>query len=387
MLTLLKIRVSGYRMLDNDFEIDFVSRARAESDENDSSEIFEVAEGLHVFNVIALTGSNSSGKSTVLSLIHKVLLFMKTGRWKYRKNDFSSAALKLHIEFFLNGTVYLYDSTILPLQMDSGLEIGTPYCTIKEELLRYAEYKASVSKRYADSLKFEADLNATGLDDTSKLVFLCKDHINGDFLKPFFNNGLIVNERFFDCLQYFDRSLTLEIIRLLDDSIEVLHYAGKDSVEFKRFGEPLTNISKTELLSLLSNGTIKGIELYIRTVTLLKHGGILLIDEIENCFHKNLVNNILFLLTDKTINRKNAQLVFSTHYVEILDVLNRRDNIFILHKTNSKIKMQNLYSDYGIRTELSKSKRFNNNAFGTLLNYERLMKVKGLIRREILNYD
>ena len=35
-----------------------------------------------------------------------------------------------------------------------------------------------------------------------------------------------------------------------------------------------------------------------------------MVDEIENCFHKNLVNNILFLLTDKTINRKNAQLIF-----------------------------------------------------------------------------
>lgn len=120
---------------------------------------------------------------------------------------------------------------------------------------------------------------------------------------------------------------------------------------------------------------------------MIKSGGIILIDEIENCFHKNLVSNILFLITDKGINVNKTQILFSTHYVEILDIFDRRDNIFILKREKSCIKALNLYENYSIRTDILKSKQFNNNTFGTLLNYERLMQVKRNIKHEISNND
>lgn len=388
MFALLKVRVSGYKMLKDDFEIDFISRARADTDQKDSSEVFEIAEGLRVFNTVALTGSNASGKTTVLSLLDRVFRLMKTGRWMMDRGGISSSEIKIHLEFFINGVVYLYDSKILPLDSPMELELGyASYCTIKDEVVRLATYKPSAGRHYAEKLHFKKDENATGLDDTSVLVFICRPYINSTFMKPFPSRNTPFSLSFFDYLNYFDDELTAEIIRLLDDSIERIRYLGKDDVEFKRFGQKAIHVTRNGLLSLLSNGTVKGIELYIRVAMLLKHGGVLLIDEIENCFHKNLVNNILFLFTDKTINKKNAQVVFSTHYSEILDVFNRRDNIFILHKKGSVIEISNLYSDYDIRTELSKSKRFNDNTFGTLLNYERLMKVKGLIRREVSRDD
>ena len=388
MFALLKVRVSGFRMLKDDFEISFVSRARAETDQSDSSEFFEVAEGLRVFTIVALTGSNSSGKTTVLSLLNNVFLLMKTGRWLYQKDDFSNQEIRIHLEFFINGVIYLYDSAILPVQLSPEAEPSlASYCTIRNETIRQAIYKPSAGKRYAEKLNFEEDHNATGLDDTSVLVFFCKQHVRSGLLRPFPYRASPMTATFFNSLNFFNDELTLEIIRLLDDSIETIKYVDGDDVEFKRFGQDAIHTTRYGVLSLLSNGTIKGIELYIRATLFLKNGGVLLIDEIENCFHKNLVNNLLFLFTDKTINRKNAQLVFSTHYSEILDVFNRRDNVYILHRNGSTIEISNLYSDYEVRTELSKSKRFNDNTFGTLLNYERLMNVKRLIRREVSRND
>ena len=79
--------------------------------------------------------------------------------------------------------------------------------------------------------------------------------------------------------------------------------------------------------------------------------------------------------------------MFSTHYVEILDIFDRRDNIFILHKVNNEINIENLYDNYEFRTEILKSKKFNNNTFNTLLNYDQLMKVKRLLKNEIHNND
>lgn len=382
MLSLLKIRVSGYKLLEDCSEVDFLTKARVPETGDDESEIIEIADGLYSFNAIAITGSNASGKSTTLNLIANIIYLMKTGRWKYKPSDFKKDHIDLHIEFFINNLIYLYDSKIYP-QNRSDFGIGSPYCLIKDEALKYAEYKPDVGKRYENELEYRIDDISSGVEDTSILLFVCKDHLVGNYLNPFSINGVTVSNSFFESLNVFNENLTGEIVKLLDDSIEEIKYLGGDSVEFKRFSEPKLILNRIQLLEQLSNGTIKGIELYIRVVSLLKSGGILIVDEIENCFHKNLVNNILFLLMDKTINKKNAQIIFSTHYVEILDVFNRRDNIFIAHKIAGKVVLSNLYEDYDVRCELSKSKRFNNNTFGTLPNYERSMNVKNLIKREL----
>ena len=173
----------------------------------------------------------------------------------------------------------------------------------------------------------------------------------------------------------------LQSPKYTDDSIEYIDYKNSDNVLFKRIGEKEIVINSSELISLLSAGTFRGVELYIRAVNALKYGKVLIVDEIENCFQKNLVNNLLFLFNDEMINCKGAQIMFSTHYVEILDYISRRDSIFITHKENGKINIKNLYFDYKVRTELLKSRQFDNNVFNTSLNYQQLLEV----RRNLLN--
>lgn len=386
MFALLKIKVSGFRMLSDNFTLDFLPKARVNCND-DNSEILKVDNNLYTYNLIAFTGSNSSGKSTTLELIKTVLTFMKTGRWIYRKSDFNSSDIKLHIEFYLDGDIFIYNAQILPIEEISEGQIISPFCKIRNEQTMFARYDGKSGKHYYNELKFSIDYHATGIDDTSKLIFLCKEKSNLYYLPEFSKNGVLVNNLFFESLNFLGEELTKAIIRLLDDSIEYIIFDGTDNVQFKRFNNRELSITKREMLGLLSNGTIKGIDLYIRVALLLKTGGIMIIDEIENCFHKNLVNNLLFLITDKSLNKNNAQIIFSTHYVEILDILDRRDNIFILHKNNNEITLQNLYEDYEFRTEILKSRKFNNNAFNTLLNYDQLMEVKRLLKNEICCND
>lgn len=391
MFALLKIKVSGFRMLSDDFTLDFLTRARVNSDDiedySDDSEIIKIDENLYTYNLIAFTGSNSSGKSSTLDLIKNVLTLVKTGRWLYRKNDFNKSSIKLHIEFYLDGIIYLYDTVILPIEEAVEGQIMSPFCKITDEITEYANYDGKCGKHYLNSLNFFKDNHETKIDDTSTLIFICRDKSNGYYLPEFSKNEVIVNKLFFESLNFLDEDLTKEIIRLLDDSIEYIHFDGSDSVVFKRFNNSQVIVTKKEMLGLLSNGTIKGIDLFIRTAMLLKTGGVMIIDEIENCFHKNLVNNLLFLITDKSLNKKNAQIMFSTHYVEILDIFDRRDNIFILHKVNNEVTIENLYDNYDFRTEILKSKKFNNNTFNTLLKYDQLMKVKRLLKNEVCNND
>ena len=112
----------------------------------------------------------------------------------------------------------------------------------------------------------------------------------------------------------------------------------------------------------------------------MKNGIDIIIDEIENHFHKTLVENIISLYKDKSVNKKNASLIFATHYCEILDLFNRQDNIYIT-KADKKVHIQNMYRDYDVRPELLKSKQFYNDTFNTAVNYEFLMDLKKELKK------
>lgn len=86
----------------------------------------------------------------------------------------------------------------------------------------------------------------------------------------------------------------------------------------------------------------------------LRQGFDLLIDEAEAHFHKTLVENMLSLYMDKTVNRHGATLLFSTHYCEVLDLFNRQDNIWVC-QSNDKVAIKNkitLVEKYCTKPEL-----------------------------------
>ena len=115
-------------------------------------------------------------------------------------------------------------------------------------------------------------------------------------------------------------------------------------------------------------------------VASLKEGFDLLIDEVENHFHKTLVENMISLYKDKSVNKHNATLVFTTHYCEVLDQMGRQDNIWIC-KSGKQVTLSNMYEDYQIRPELLKSKQYYNNAFQTAVDYEALMGLKKELKK------
>ena len=88
-----------------------------------------------------------------------------------------------------------------------------------------------------------------------------------------------------------------------------------------------------------------------------------------------MVENIINLFKDKTVNKHSASLIFTTHYCELLDLFNRQDNIWIA-KADDKIYLENMYEQYDIRPELLKSRQFYNDTFKTAVNYEDLMALK-----------
>lgn len=388
MLELLKVKASGFKLLEDNFELDFTTRTRVYQKDK-LSEIEEIDKGLNTFRSIAFVGGNSSGKSTALSLVLKTLLFLQTGRWEFIPREFKKDSIDLNIVFYLEGFLYNYSCIFSKIEEDK-LSIANIYSPITNEKLTKLEYNKARGIVNLDLLNTngvdESEILKSSLLDTSAIAKITGDKISVD---EFSNNnivnfdGNIVRNTFFASLNSCDKELVSSIIKLLDESIEYIICDNSDLVKFKRINEKEIIISKLELLSILSSGTFRGVELYVRSINALKYGKVFIVDEIENCFHKNLVKNLLFIFNSKNINSKGAKLIFSTHYTEILDSLSRRDNIFITHKENGYVNVKNLYSDYDVRTELSKSNQFDNNVFNTSFNYEQLLNVKELIINDL----
>lgn len=388
MLELLKVKASGFKLLEDNFELDFTTRTRVYQKDK-LSEIEEIDKGLNTFRSIAFVGGNSSGKSTALSLVLKTLLFLQTGRWEFIPREFKKDSIDLNIVFYLEGFLYNYSCTFNKIEIDK-LSIANIYSPITNEKLIKLEYNKARGIVNLDLLNTngvdESEILKSSLLDTSAIAKITGDKISVD---EFSNNNIvnfdvnIVRNTFFASLNSCDKELVSSIIKLLDESIEYIICDNSDLVKFKRINEKEIIISKLELLSILSSGTFRGVELYVRSINALKYGKVFIVDEIESCFHKNLVKNLLFIFNSKNINSKGAKLIFSTHYTEILDSLSRRDNIFITHKENGYVNVKNLYSDYDVRTELSKSNQFDNNVFNTSFNYEQLLNVKELIINDL----
>ena len=380
MLKLLRISATGYKMLEDSFEIDFLTKTKVMEDDYESG-VFRIDNNLNSLNAIVLTGGNSSGKSTLLNLILYVCEFLKTGRWE---NNFSirNNNMEIEIDFYLNGYIYFYSSTI---GFDTNDDKQARFYNILDERITKLKYNPAKGRKILGLASVGADITelllSGSIKDTSRLSDITSSEI---YYESFNTNNLIsfnysfVTRSFFEKLLATDSEIISELVRLLDESVEYIICEDERLIRFKRYNSNELIISPNELVNILSSGTFRGLELFIRAIDTLKNGGILIVDEIENCYHRNIVFSLLFLFIEE-MNINNAQLIFSTHYTEILDCINRQDAIFIMHKENGLINIKNL-KEYNIRVALSKSKQFENNTFNTSMNYNQLMKVRRIIK-------
>lgn len=379
-MKILRISVSGYKLLEDNFTIDFLTKARVNAMDKED-EVIRLEENLYIPTTTVFSGKNSSGKSTALNLITFVQGLLYTGRVRYNELDFRSEKIKLDIHFIYNGTIYKYTGEVN--RSLSNLLNEETYCTFSNEKLYGKKYFKSYGKNIYDLEYDFLEEYSSNIPDTSILYRLTANKtviVNSDSWLKRENPKLI-----FDLMNIanISDSLKLKIINLFDENIKMFEYDEENKLyEIEIEGIGTKYCGATEINDILSDGTKKGLILFSLTIAIMGLGGTLIIDEIENSFHKNLVENIIMIFNDKRINKNRSNLIFSTHYVEIMDIFRRRDNIFIMNK-EKYITNCNLYEDYKDRIDLSKSNQFNNNTFNTLLNYDRLMSIKKDLMNEV----
>jgi len=129
-------------------------------------------------------------------------------------------------------------------------------------------------------------------------------------------------------------------------------------------------------LSFESEGTQRLLALSAPLILTLEKGSTLLIDELDNSLHTELVEAIIKLFNSKETNPNNAQLIFTTHDTNLLNQeLFRRDQIWFTQK--DIYGASELYSlvEYGkgkTRDDLALEKNYLSGKFGAVPHIESL---------------
>lgn len=170
-----------------------------------------------------------------------------------------------------------------------------------------------------------------------------------------------------------------EIIAFLDSTIESLYFDEMDQkikihLKFKGREEIVLN-DPVELNNYLSSGTVKGMITFTLAQEVLREGGYLVVDELENHFNKEIVTTLMRFFMDSRLNKKGGTLIFSTHYPELLDEYERNDSIFITRNRHG-IVVENL-SNILKRNDIKKSDAYQSGFLeGTTPLYESYMQLK-----------
>lgn len=367
-MKLLCVKAANFKNCADNFTIDFVAKSKKTSEDKEY-ELQEIAEELFVYSTAAFVGKNASGKTTAIELLeccYSILSDFYVDNKKYLYTG-----IHLEIYFYHEGYIYKY---ITDLQSSSTFSTKANF--VNQHLFVKKYYKSKAASLYSEYGFTEFCVTNELPEDTSIVFFVLKKKETKAIYFNCDGKGVDTYQLLFQTLNKYKISNTVltKVLKLFDENISSLTMI--DEHNYKLVSHHTSRIlSDKELMYMLSSGTTKGMLLYMFVVASLQNGFDLLVDEIENHFHKTLVENMISLYKDKSVNKNNATLMFTTHYCELLDLFNRQDNIWIC-KANDKIELINMYEGFDIRPELIKSKQFYNDAFKTSVNYEDLMDLK-----------
>ncbi len=364
-MKILRLKINKFSLTKDDLIIDFLPISK-KTLEDKEYELMAIASELYVFNTMAFIGKNASGKTTILRLLNMAYELLSFFRIEKFKNLITSP-LVLELTFYYDAKIYYYHAQ---LQNENGI------IKFRNESIYYRNYNKSCLKNIFDYSKYKKIEYTTLIPEDTSILFNVFKKIESKIL--YYSSDDDNTDIYFNIYKLLGENkpqVIRDILKLFDENLENIELTEHDLFKITYSNHSYEIINNRELHEKLSSGTAKGIALFVYVIYSLTKGIDLIVDEIENHFHRTLVENLINLYKDKLVNKYNATLIFSTHYPELLDLFNRSDNIYIT-KNNDQIYLENVYKNYNARNELLKSKRFYNNAFDTNVSYDNLMQFK-----------
>lgn len=362
----------------------------------DTDAYFTNATGKRLTKLMALVGPNASGKTTLLKCLAFMSWFIQNSFVDSKPDDeipfkpflFCSDIKPsyFNIEFETNGKLYEYE-----------FEATTK--KILSERLRVKGKRARTlferkwnkeTKKYVYNFKsFAAPANlAQIVRDNASIISTARqvNHKESMEIVKYFSTvqtnivegGKLPIEAHADAIRFYEENPAMrekaeEILSKFDlglSKIKINKIQTQDKkVMYETVGSHKYVDSNKEILlpfQYESAGT-KNLLFLLRTILIvLQDGGVAVLDEMDNDLHPLMIPEIINLFTSKTYNPQNAQLLFSTHSVQILNKLDKQQIILVEKNEKNVSEAWNLSDVKGVRADDNFYAKYMAGAYGAI---------------------
>ncbi len=347
-------------------EVTFDMQAAAISEHEDR--VIQDKDGELYLPVSAVYGPNGGGKSNVLKALHSLVL--KVLRPLYATSDDEEFAIQMKksvIDPFAFSEKTVNEPTEFELFFRTSLAEYRYQLMIKKDIVEYERLDRIKLETGRRSALFERNTGEIELKGAFAKLKISNDLSETLTLLSYLGITYKKNEVVRDVLEWFEnginflnygnprqelrmaiansgdvKQLVLDMIQEMDLDIVDFRVEKKENNRIEIFTTHIVDGYKAELnLSEESSGTKKLFGLLPFIAESILFGETLVIDELDAKIHPMLLKYIIMMYNNMEINRKGAQLIFTSHDLSTMnsDVF-RRDEIWFVAKgkgENSKL--------------------------------------------------
>jgi hypothetical protein len=366
--------------------------------------------------ILACFGSNASGKTNLLKIIPFISWFINDSfnlkpdekipfsKFLFEKNNQEPAEISICFDHLkkiyrysismnecqiINEALHVYESKSFKyLFKRTWNESRNQYSFLAQNYGQTKSFTESVKKRknasvFSIALQYE--------HEESKSITAYFLNINSNVQK---NDKSIAGSKdlgiltLFDSAKYFNKNpdymnytqrilskfdLGLSAIETIDISKASDHEGAEKSDESKVYLPFGIHIGKDKSEHKLpffreSHGTQHLYVFLCRIQPILEQGGIAIIDELEDDLHPHIIRSLIDLFISRKSNPKNAQLLFSSHSIEIMKYLDKYQVLLVEKDEYGCSKILRLDEIKGVRSDDNIYAKYDSGAYGAIPN-------------------
>lgn len=300
-------------------------------------------DGEQMLKSVALFGANASGKSNVIKAIRACVNMVRSSHnynvdtrfaiSPFKFEDYANKPSSFYIRFLLNGVEYEYSFSFMHDEIIT--ETLYYYPNGRKSLVFSRDESRGTEKKDIYEFKIVIKRPFDVADNTSKKTLYISrasqmDREIAQKIFLFFCNDIVLDYQ----VANID-SLDNLFKERKEKMLEVLRTADSDIIDFKIQNNAITTFHRTnpsvafDFETEESEGTKTLFRMMVRMIGIIHEGKMLLVDEIDNSLHTQLVEFVIGMFN----HSDHAQLIYTTHNTHLLNTdFQRRDQVYFVNK-------------------------------------------------------
>lgn len=301
-------------------------------------------DGEQMLKSVALFGANASGKSNVIKAIRACVNMIRSSHnynvdtrfaiSPFKFEDYANKPSSFYIRFLLNGVEYEYSFSFMHDEIIT--ETLYYYPNGRKSLVFSRDESRGTEKKDIYEFKTVIKRPFDVADNTSKKTLYISrasqmDREIAQKIFLFFCNNIVLDYQ----VANID-SLDNLFKERKEQMLEVLRTADSDIIDFKIQNNAITTFHRTnpsvvafDFETEESEGTKTLFRMMVRMIGIIHEGKMLLVDEIDNSLHTQLVEFVIGMFN----HSDHAQLIYTTHNTHLLNTdFQRRDQVYFVNK-------------------------------------------------------